>query len=213
MAFSLLMESSKICIFENRNYRMAAVKETKKKYTEEEYLELERKAVLKSEYFKGEIFAMSGASLAHNKITMNFLGKLLIKLNAKTCQPYGSDLRLHIPSNSLYTYPDISVVCGKEQLLDKNFDTLLNPVFIAEILSPSTADYDTGGKFALYRSIESLKEYWAVSSFEYRLQKFVKDTSNNTWILSETINPNDSMTLESLGLTISMQELYEGVTF
>jgi len=190
---------------------MAAIKDSVKKYSQEEYLELERKATIKSEFYKGEIFAMSGASLNHNKVTMSFLGILLRELKGKNCKPYGSDLRLHIPSNTLYTYPDISVVCGKEELLDKHFDTLLNPVFIAEVLSPTTRDYDTGGKFALYRSIASLKEYWTVSSFEYRLQKFVKNTTNNTWILSETINPNDTMQLESLELIISMQELYEGV--
>ncbi len=192
---------------------MADIKEPEKKYTQEEYLELERKAELKSEYFKGEIFAMSGASLAHNKITMNVLAFLLSGLKGKNCKPYGSDLRLHIPANTLYTYPDITVVCGKEELLDERFDTLLNPTFIAEVLSPSTSDYDNGGKFVLYRSIESLKEYWTISSFDYRIMKWVKDISNNTWILSETINPNDSMLLESFGLTISMQEVYEGVTF
>jgi Uma2 family endonuclease len=191
---------------------MAAVTD-KRKYTQEEYLELERKAEFKSEYYQGEIFAMPGASLAHNKITMNFLLLLGPKLKGKNCRPYGSDLRLHIPANSLYTYPDISVVCDKEQLLDKYFDTLLNPVFLAEVLSSSTRDYDTGGKFALYRSIESLKEYWTISSFECRLQKFVKNPANNTWILSEAIHLNDSVQLESLNLTISVAELYDGVTF
>jgi Uma2 family endonuclease len=156
---------------------------------------------------------MLGATVNHNKITINFLVLLNVLLKGKGCRAYGSDLRLHIPSNTLYTYPDISVVCGKEHLLDKHFDTLLNPVFIAEVLSVSTRDYDTGGKFALYRSIESLKEYWTISSFEYRLQKFVRNEANNTWILSETINPADSMQLESLALTVSMQELYDSVTF
>ena len=192
---------------------MAVVTDTKKRYTPEEYLELERKADYKSEYYQGEIFAMSGASLPHNKITGNFMGILYVNLKGKSCRPYGSDLRLHIPSNTLYTYPDVTVVCGKEELLDQNFDTLLNPVFIAEILSPSTLSYDTGNKFTLYRSIASLKEYWTISSFEYRLQKFVKNELNNTWILSETINPNDSMPLESLGLIVSMVDLYDGVTF
>lgn len=192
---------------------MAAITEAKKHYTQSEYLEQERKADFKSEYYKGEIFAMSGASLRHNRITTNFIVFLGLKLKGKSCQPYGSDLRLHIPDNTLYTYPDITVVCGKEELLDQNFDTLLNPVFIAEILPPSTLSYDTGNKFTLYRSIASLKEYWTISSLEYRLQKFVKNESNNTWILSETTDPSDSMVLESLGLTVSMTDLYEGVTF
>ena len=192
---------------------MAAVTDPKKKYTAEEYLELERKADYKSEFYQGEIFAMSGSSLTHNKITENFKGYLYLSLKGKNCRAYGSDLRLHIPSNTLYTYPDITVVCGKEQLLDNIFDTLLNPTFIAEVLSPSTVSYDTGNKFTLYRSIPSLKEYWTISSYEYRLQKFVKNEANNTWILSETTSPNDSFELESLGLTVSMTDLYEGVTF
>ena len=192
---------------------MSAITEIKRKYTQDEYLESERKADFKSEYYKGEIFAMSGASFHHNKIMVNFLTLLSLKLRGKNCSPYGSDLRVHIPANSLYTYPDISIVCGKEESIDKNFDTLLNPVFLAEILSPSTSDYDTGGKFALYRSIESLKEYWTISSFEYRLQRFVKNDANNTWILSETTNLGDSAQLESLNLTIALKELYEGVKF
>ena len=192
---------------------MSAITEIKRKYTQDEYLESERKADFKSEYYKGEIVAMSGASFHHNKIMVNFLTLLSLKLRGKNCSPYGSDLRVHIPANSLYTYPDISIVCGKEESIDKNFDTLLNPVFLAEILSPSTSDYDTGGKFALYRSIESLKEYWTISSFEYRLQRFVQNDANNTWILSETTNLSDSAQLESLSLTIALKELYEGVKF
>ena len=192
---------------------MSAITEIKRKYTQDEYLESERKADFKSEYYKGEIVAMSGASFHHNKIMVNFLTLLSLKLRGKNCSPYGSDLRVHIPANSLYTYPDISIVCGKEESIDKNFDTLLNPVFLAEILSPSTSDYDTSGKFALYRSIESLKEYWTISSFEYRLQRFVKNDANNTWILSETTNLGDSAQLESLSLTIALKELYEGVKF
>lgn len=192
---------------------MAAVKEQKKKYTQEEYLLLERKAEHKSEYFKGEIFAMSGASLAHNKITINFIAFLSNLLKGKECNVYGSDLRLHIPSNTFYTYPDLTVVCGKEELLDAEFDTLLNPVFIAEVLSPTAADYDTGNKFTLYRSIPSLKEYWVASPFEYRLEKFVKDSANNTWVLSETTNLEDTFLLTSLKTEIPLRELYAGVAF
>ncbi|MCA6378445.1 MAG: Uma2 family endonuclease [Cytophagales bacterium] len=183
-----------------------------KKYTEQEYLELERKAEYKSEFFGGEIFAMAGTTNPHNIITVNFLILLGTKLRGKGCRPYGSDMRVHTPINSLYAYPDISVVCGEKKFLDNVFDTLLNPVFICEVLSKSTADYDTGGKFMRYRSIESLKEYWVISSLECRLQKFVKQT-NGSWLLTETTNVNDTVLIESLGEEVPLSEVYFEVDF
>ncbi len=183
-----------------------------KKYTEQEYLELERKAEYKSEFFGGEIFAMAGTTNPHNIITVNFLILLGTKLKGKGCRPYGSDMRVHTPINSLYAYPDISVVCGEKKFLDNVFDTLLNPAFICEVLSKSTADYDTGGKFMRYRSIESLKEYWVISSLEFRLQKFVKQT-NGSWLLTETTNVNDTVLIESLGEEVPLSEVYFEVDF
>lgn len=191
---------------------MSATNQKNKKYTQQEYLELERKAEYKSEFFKGEIFAMSGATRQHNVISGNFYAFLHQKLKPSGCRPYGSDMRVHIPLNSLYTYPDISVVCGKEEFLDNEFDTLLNPIFICEVLSTSTADYDTGGKFTLYRSIESLKEYWVISSLEYRLQKFVRQP-NNDWLMSETLNVNEKVLLETLSVEVPLKEVYLDVEF
>jgi Uma2 family endonuclease len=183
-----------------------------KKYTEQEYLELERKAEYKSEFFAGEIFAMAGTTNPHNIITGNFYAFLHTSLKGKGCRPYGSDMRVHTPINSLYAYPDISVVCGEKKFLDNVFDTLLNPAFICEVLSKSTADYDTGGKFMRYRSIESLKEYWVISSLECRLQKFVKQT-NGSWLLTETTNVNDTVLIESLGEEVPLSEVYFEVDF
>jgi Uma2 family endonuclease len=183
-----------------------------KKITEQEYLQLERKAEYKSEFFNGEIFAMAGTSNSHNMITVNFLLSLGAKLKGKNCRPYGSDMRVHTPLNSLYAYPDISVVCGEKEFLDNEFDTLLNPSFICEVLSKSTADYDTGGKFMRYRSIDSLKEYWVVSSLEYRLQKFVKQ-SNGSWVLTEFTSVKDDVVIECLKTEISLQEIYLEVQF
>lgn len=185
----------------------------KRKFTPQEYLDAERKASFKSEYYKGEVFAMSGASRNHNVINLNFLSYLHNLLKDKTCRPYGNDMRLHIPVNTLYTYPDIMVVCGEEQFLDSEFDTLLNPVFIGEVLSPSTADYDTGGKFTLYRSIPSLQEYWTLSSFECRLEKFIKNSADNTWILSETTHVDDIVELSCLDIKVPLAEVYAGVKF
>ena len=186
-----------------------AVTGQKIKFTAEQYLERERKALTKSEFFQGEIFAMSGASRNHNVIAGNLFAALHPLLKSKNCRQFNSDMRIHIPANTLYTYPDISVVCDKEEFLDGEFDTLLNPVFIAEILSPSTADYDTGRKFMLYRSVVSLKEYWAISSTEFRLQQFLK-TDENTWVLHENLNKTGTINLSSAGVSLSLEEIYEG---
>lgn len=191
---------------------MSAPNQKNRKYTPQEYLELERKAEHKSEYFKGEIFAMSGATRQHNVISGNFYAFLHQKLKSIGCRPYGSDMRVHVPINSLYTYPDISVVCGKEEFLDNEFDTLLNPIFICEILSTSTADYDTGGKFTLYRSIESLKEYWVISSLEYRLLKFVRQ-QNNDWLMSEILSLNETVLIETLAVEVPLKEIYLDAEF
>jgi Uma2 family endonuclease len=191
---------------------MAAAIE-KKLITEKEYLEDERNAPYKSEFYKGEVFAMSGASRIHNVISGNLFGFLLTKLKGKGCRPYSNDMRLHIPLNTLYTYPDIVVTCGKEEFLDQQFDTLLNPIFIVEVLSPSTADYDVGKKFLLYRSIPSLKEFWAISSFEYRILKYVRNVTDNSWVLFETTEINASLVIESLSLTVTLTEIYDEVSF
>jgi len=109
---------------------------SKEKISIEAYLEMENASLEKHEYYKGEVFAMSGAKLPHNKIFKNLLGNLFIKLKGKKCQPYGSDARIHIESNTLFTYPDISIVCGEVLTLNNDEYNVLNPTVIVEILSP-----------------------------------------------------------------------------
>ncbi len=103
--------------------------------SEKDYLDAERLALDKHEYYQGEIFAMSGASLPHNKIFSNTFSDIFTKLKGKKCQSFGSDLRIHIPKNTLYTYPDISIICGEIETTDDKFDTITNPSVIIEILS------------------------------------------------------------------------------
>lgn len=185
-----------------------------KKISESEYLKLERAAEYKSEYYKGEIFAMAGASYAHTVIVSNLLSLLNQKLKGRNCKPVGTDLRVHSPLNSLYTYPDVLVVCGKEEFKDDTFDTLLNPTFIAEVLSPSTANFDTGAKFMLYRSILTLKEYWTISSFGGpHIQKYVKHDHDSTWTFSETREQSGNILLNTLELQIPLEDVYDKVVF
>ncbi|WP_342088824.1 Uma2 family endonuclease [Dyadobacter sp. OTU695] len=179
-----------------------------KMYTEEEYLELERTAEYKSEYYRGEIFAMSGASRYHNRITENLSGEIYLELKGKPCQSFSRDMRVHIPENTLYTYPDLLIVCGKPEFLDKQTDTLLNPSVIIEVLSPSTEGYDQGRKFHLYRSLRTLTEYVLIDSQDIRAEVHRKG-SDGLWILaSEASDIEGSIEIGHIGLTLKMADIY-----
>src|SRR6516162_7116924 len=136
-----------------------AIAYSQQKISIEEYLEMENAALEKHEYYKGEVFAMSGAKVPHNIIGANLLIALSLQLKGKTCKPFNSDQRIHIPSNTLFTYPDISIVCGEVIMLNNDPYNVLNPTVIIEVLSKHTKNYDRGEKFKLYRDITTLKEY------------------------------------------------------
>ena len=125
--------------------------------TPQEYITLERKAIpdaetVRSEYMNGEIIAMSGASLAHNLITGNIFGELYARLKGSGCLAFANEIRVSIPTANSYFYPDVSVVSGEPRFEDDVFDTLLNPIIVVEVLSPSTEAYDRGDKFAIASS-------------------------------------------------------------
>lgn len=154
---------------------------------------------------------MSGASYEHNVIEDNLRLAIGIHLKGKSCRSFGSNLRIHTPLNSLYTYPDILIICDEPMFLDQQFDTVLNPSVLIEILSPSTANYDRGAKFDLYREIESLKEYILVDSTVYHCVHYNRNT-DNTWTLSETKNVNENLSIVSVDLKIPLSEIYAGVS-
>jgi Uma2 family endonuclease len=184
----------------------------KKFITPEEYLEKEAISLDKHEYFQGEVFAMSGASISHNVISMNCSFDLKLKLKGKPCKPYGSDLRVHIPANTLYTYPDLSVICNEIEKTNDKFDTIKNPTVIFEILSKSTRNYDQGEKFALYRQIESLKDYILIDTDEVKVIKHSKNT-DNSWNLIEYKSINDAFLISSLGIEMELTSIYDDVIF
>ena len=176
----------------------------------EEYLETERNALCKHEYYQGEVFAMSGASLPHNLIFKNTFINLGIKLQGKTCQPFGSDLRVHIPKNTMFTYPDITIICGDPETLDDKTDTMTNPSVIIEILSKTTRDYDKGQKFTLYRDINSLKEYLLIDSESIRIEKYIRNT-DDSWLLRDYKMLTDRFIIETIEEELSLEEIYAGV--
>jgi Uma2 family endonuclease len=186
-------------------------RQTKKNHvTPEEYLAFERAAEYKNEYFDGEIFAKTGASLKHNRITLNIGSELNNQLKERKCQAFTSDMRVHVPATGLYTYPDVVVVCGEPQLEDEHFDTLLNPVLIVEVLSRSTARYDRTGKFSDYRSISSFAEYLLVSQDEYRVEHYARQPDGR-WLLTEYRSREDTLALDSIGCRLSLAEIYDKV--
>ncbi len=114
----------------------------KKSYTPAEYLAMEQVADYKSEYYNGEIFAMSGGSADHSLIAVNLASELRQHLAAQPCRVFNSDMRLLVKRSNLYTYPDVMVVCGRVEFVERRSDTLLNPLLIVEVLSESTREHD-----------------------------------------------------------------------
>ena len=178
--------------------------------TSEEYLALERTAAYKSEYFRGEVFAMAGASPTHVLMVSNIVAALHGQLRRRPCTVYATDLRLKVHASGLYTYPDVVVVCGEPQFDDDQRDTMVNPALIVEVLSESTQDYDRGGKFAQYRKIPSFVEYVLVAQDECHVEHFVTQ-ADGLWLLSETDRLEDVLTLSSIECTLFLSDIYEKV--
>ena len=179
----------------------------KRRYTVEEYLEFERASELKHEFYRGEIFAMTGASRAHNIITGNVITALNNLLRDKDCEVYASDQRVKVTRTGLYTYPDVSVACDNPRFEKSVLETLLNPKLIVEVLSESTEAYDRGDKFTQYRSIESLQEYMLVSQHHYQVEVYTRKETGR-WELSEAQGLDSSVELNALGCMLPLKDVY-----
>lgn len=188
----------------------------KSKFTVEEYLQMEKAATGKHEYYQGEIFqmmghgellAMSGAANRHNMIFTNLFGELIIKLKGKPCRPYGPDMRLNIPENTLFTYPDISVYCGEPQHIPEDEESFIRPTVLFEILSPSTRLSDRGTKFKLYRDIPTLREYILIDTVAVNVEAF-RVNSNSHWELEEYKLLSQTLAIPSLDISIPLAEIY-----
>ncbi len=177
-----------------------------------DYLRCERTAEFKSEFFDGEVFAMSGGSPRHSLLKANVIRELGNGLKGHPCTAYDSDLRVKVEATGLYTYPDASVICGPLEFDDDVRDTVLSPTLLVEVLSPSTEAYDRGKKFNHYRRIESLREYLLVSQDEAKIERFQRN-ADGTWTLTEASGLEASLHLPSLGIDLSLREVYEKVDF
>lgn len=181
--------------------------------TPEQYLELERAAQdVRSEYYNGRMYAMSGASYRHVMLISSLSHHLRNGLAGRAFSVGTNDLRVRVSPAGLYTYPDVVVICGDPRFADREADTVLNPTLIIEVLSPSTEAYDRGFKFAQYRALESLREYALVSQSEPRIEIFRRQPSGD-WLLSESAGMEAVCRFDSVGCTVTMKDAYDKVTF
>ena len=178
-------------------------------FTPEEYLVSERKATLKSEYINGEILAMSGASLAHTRITADIVTELNNQLRGGECEVISNDMRVKTGPKGAYFYPDVVVFCGEPEVEDNVFDTLLNPILVIEVLSPSTEAYDKGEKFRHYQELVSLQEYILVSQDKVRVEHY--RLAKTQWVQTKLHALEGVLSLASIGCELPLQDIYRRV--
>lgn len=187
---------------------MTAVPKTK--LTPAEYLAIERKAEFKSEYYRGEMFAMAGAKYSHNLAKDNLVVALGRQFADGKCRTLSSDQRVTVSVTGLYTYPDIVVLCEPPRFEDDRLDTLLNPRVIVEILSESTEAFDRGAKFAQYRQIPSLQEFILAAQDRPVIERHVRQ-ADGSWLMTEFSGLGSTLEFTSIPAKVPLAEIYRGV--
>lgn len=178
-------------------------------YSVDEYFEIEASSNVRHEYFRGEVFAMAGASRNHNRIVRNLLARLTTALAGGPCEPFASDMRLRTPAG-LYTYPDLLVVCGPAELTSDRLETMTNPTLLVEVLSRSTERFDRGEKLLHYVAIPSLREYVLIEQSTFGVEQ-LRPSPDGLWEPLGTSDPDASIHLSSVDVEISLRELYARV--
>lgn len=185
---------------------MGEVESPARRYTPEEYFALEETSEVRHEYFEGEVFAIAGASKSHNLLAQNLAAGLRAALRGKGCQTFIEDVRLVLEESVHYVYPDALVTCDPADWHDGYL--VRHPVLIAEVLSPSTADYDRTEKFANYQKLPSLRHYLLISQTSWAVEWFRRDEAGQ-WIYTLVLEPTAVLTIPDLGLTLPLHGLYE----
>lgn len=182
----------------------------KHRFTEAEYLAFERASETKHEYFNGEIFdivyEMPGGSSNHSLIASNVITMFNSQLKRRPCQVFTSDMRVRVNQLGKYVYPDVTVVCGKPEFSED--DNLLNPVLIAEVLSPSTEDYDRGTKFLHYRAIESLRTYILIAQNRSSVEVY-NLYPDGSWRLTQATGLDQTLHLPSIECDLALSDVYD----
>ena len=190
---------------------MTALPATRRKFTVEEYLLVERAAEFRSEFVDGEIYAMAGATDAHTTICDNLGGEVYARLKGTPCQ--GMSQNVKVPAGErLFAYPDYLIVCGKKLYRDLERDVLTNPQIIFEVLSPSTEHYDRATKFDLYKQIDTLREYVLIAQDEQRVEHWLM-LEDGDWKQRVVSGTDASLALEFVPVVIPVVDLYDRVEF
>ena len=175
-------------------------------YTDEEYLAFEREAEEKHELIDGEIVAMAGASRRHNLIGLNTATEIRFQLKGKNCETYANDMRVRMRKGR-YSYPDVVVVCGEPQFADEEFDVLLNPTAVIEVLSKSTRFRDKTEKLETFLKMESVRECLLIEQDEQHIEHYIKQTPRQ-WLLKIYEDSDEMIILESIDCRISLADIY-----
>jgi Uma2 family endonuclease len=184
----------------------------KRRMSLKEYVAWEERSDGKHEFYHGEIFAMAGTTIAHNRITGNIYARLHQLLEGRECEPFGSDLRIRINAFDLSTYPDVSVVCGGEAIDEVDNHAITNPRVIVEVLSKSTETYDLGRKFEFYQSLKSFHEYAVVYQTEAKIIHYIRQ-ADGTWNYRLLVGMQATLDLQSIGCSLPFQSIYSKVEF
>ena len=186
--------------------------EPDRRYTQEEYFQLLTDSTHKFEFVNGYLVAMAGASINHNRICQNLsrgVGNALVEKGGE-CEVFGSDQKIAVPLRNSYFFPDLSIVCSPIQ--ESEPDTIVNPTVLWEVTSKSTHGFDAGGKFNYYQSLPSLQEFILVDQYEAFVSLYRRTTSD-TWQIVQLQSVADTLRLESMGIELSLAEIYRGVDF
>ncbi|HYN78257.1 MAG TPA: Uma2 family endonuclease [Lamprocystis sp. (in: g-proteobacteria)] len=166
----------------------------------------------RSEYVNGEVFAMTGARAEHNGIVTNLVRELSIQFKGRPCQVYANDMKVRVRSANAGHYPDIVAFCGAPEFLDGRRDVLMNPALIVEVLSNSTEAYDRGQKFRNYQQIPTLRDYLLVAQYQVRVEHYARGPDDR-WGLTPCTALPETLTLDSVGGTLALAEVYDKVEF
>jgi len=184
-----------------------------RRYTLEEYLEMDRTSEERLEFWDGEVFYMSGGSQTHDRVLVNCLVHLSAKLDLSKCRVFSSDMRVKVPAAPPYRYADVSALCGEAKFEEiGGVDALTNPQLIVEVLSPSTEMYDRVDKFTHYKSIPALREYLLVAQHRPHVTRLFRQ-GDGLWVHTELNDLDSTLKLTSVGCELPLSEIYRGVSF
>jgi Uma2 family endonuclease len=188
---------------------MVVTKDKLPRFTPEEYFQWEEQQKIRHEYINGEVYAMSGGTINHSKIASNLNFILKSHLRAGGCQVLTSDARVNIVQSNDYVYPDLSVTCDDRDRSTSQYITY--PCLVIEVLSPSTANYDRGDKFRMYRRNHSLQDYLLIDTEKIAIDLYRQNELGNWEIVN--YQAGDMIELKSVNLSCLIEDIYEDIVF